>query len=63
MTTYTLDEPELGKLKDKVILITGCATGIGRAAAVIAHKHGAKLALADWNEEKLRELAEELGSN
>ncbi|KAK8220075.1 hypothetical protein M8818_000491 [Zalaria obscura] len=37
MTTYKLEDSELEGLKGKTILITGCATGIGRATVLIAH--------------------------
>jgi NADPH:quinone reductase-like Zn-dependent oxidoreductase len=38
MTTYILDPSELALLKGKTILIFGAATGIGHAAATIAHR-------------------------
>lgn len=37
MTTYDWDTDELKALAGKTILITGAATGIGRAALEIAH--------------------------
>jgi NAD(P)-dependent dehydrogenase (short-subunit alcohol dehydrogenase family) len=37
-------------LKDKVVVITGAGSGIGRALALSAAKEGAVLALSDWNE-------------
>ncbi len=36
-----------GLLKDKVAVITGAGSGVGRAAALIFARHGAKLMLAD----------------
>ena len=42
-------------LRDKVVVITGAGSGIGRALAILAASKGAKLALSDWNEEGLRE--------
>ncbi|MFZ0930801.1 MAG: SDR family NAD(P)-dependent oxidoreductase [Syntrophobacteraceae bacterium] len=44
-----------GRLEGKVAIITGAASGIGRATAVLFSREGAKLVLADWNEEGLRE--------
>ncbi len=44
-----------GRLEGKVAIITGAASGIGRAAAVLFSREGAKLVLADWHEEGLRE--------
>jgi NAD(P)-dependent dehydrogenase (short-subunit alcohol dehydrogenase family) len=42
-------------LEDKVVVITGAGSGIGRALAVESAKRGARLALADWNEDGLKE--------
>ena len=42
-------------LQDKVVVITGAGSGIGRALAVECAKRGALLALADWNEDGLKE--------
>ena len=39
-----------GTLEGKVIIVTGAATGIGRAAATLFAENGAKLLLADTNE-------------
>jgi NAD(P)-dependent dehydrogenase (short-subunit alcohol dehydrogenase family) len=42
-------------LEDKVVVITGAGSGIGRALAVDAARRGARLGLSDWNEEGLAE--------
>ncbi|MCM6776609.1 glucose 1-dehydrogenase [Nocardia sp. CDC159] len=47
-------------LGDKVALITGAASGIGAVAARVFTAHGAKLVLADLNDEKGNELAAEI---
>jgi NAD(P)-dependent dehydrogenase (short-subunit alcohol dehydrogenase family) len=44
-------------LKDKVVALTGAASGIGRALAQLLASRGASLALADVNEAGLRETA------
>ncbi len=48
------------RLRDKAALLTGAASGIGRATAFAFADEGAMLALADLNGEALRELEEEL---
>ena len=36
--------------KDKVALVTGGSSGIGRATAIAFAKKGAKIVIADWKE-------------
>ena len=45
-------------LKDKVVVITGAGSGIGRALAVDIARRGGLLALSDVNEENLAETVE-----
>lgn len=47
-------------LKDKVIVITGAASGIGEETARLFASKGAKLSLADVQAERLQELHAEL---
>ena len=49
-------------LKDKVVVITGAASGIGKALAQQFAKLGSHLALNDFNEEGLLETVKELQS-
>lgn len=48
------------KLTDKVAIITGAASGMGRAMAKVFFSEGAKLLLVDINDQSLRELQTEL---
>ncbi len=48
------------KLKDKVIVITGASSGIGRATAKLLSNEGAKVVLTARREEKLQELEKEI---
>ena len=60
-------------LKDKVIIITGAGSGIGRAAASVFSQAGAKLLVTDYNQEAAEEtrnlilekhgIAESLGTD
>ncbi len=49
-------------LKNRVVIVTGAASGIGRAIAVEYAKEGAKLALADINLEGLKTLKQQLNN-
>jgi NAD(P)-dependent dehydrogenase (short-subunit alcohol dehydrogenase family) len=60
MRSRPLKKGNAMELNGKVVVITGAASGIGREMArAFAHK-GAKLAIADINEEGLLEVKEEL---
>ena len=48
--------------QDKVVIITGASSGIGRATALILAQLNAKVVLASRNEEKLKALRQEIES-
>ena len=48
------------RLKNKVALITGAASGIGKASANLFAKEGAKVVAVDKNEETLQEVTREM---
>jgi NAD(P)-dependent dehydrogenase (short-subunit alcohol dehydrogenase family) len=48
----------LDKLEDKVVVITGAGSGMGREMALIAARRGALLAISDWNEQGLAETVD-----
>ena len=47
--------------RDRVVLITGASTGIGRAAALAFAQDGARVVVASRNRERLDDLAKEIG--
>lgn len=51
-----------GLLRDRVVLVTGAASGIGAEAARVAVREGARVALADRNLDGARSVATELAA-
>jgi len=50
----------MGKLEGKVAIVTGAGSGMGRAIAKLYAEEGAKVILADWNENNMNETLEEI---
>jgi NAD(P)-dependent dehydrogenase (short-subunit alcohol dehydrogenase family) len=48
------------QLQEKVAIITGAGSGIGKAAAILFAKEGAKVCLVSRTEEELRETVDEI---
>lgn len=51
------------KLKDKVAIVTGAASGMGKAIAELYAKEGAKVIIADLNLEKAEAVSKEINEN
>ncbi|MCH1624342.1 SDR family NAD(P)-dependent oxidoreductase [Ferdinandcohnia quinoae] len=52
----------MGRVQDKVALVTGGASGIGLSSAIILAKEGAKVVIADFNVEGAKEAAEKINA-
>ncbi|WP_068676058.1 SDR family NAD(P)-dependent oxidoreductase [Oceanobacillus sp. Castelsardo] len=53
----------MGRVENKVALLTGSASGIGLSTAQLMAKEGAKVVLADFNLEGAKHAAEEIRAN
>ena len=53
----------VSRLKNKIALITGAGTGIGRAIALALAREGAEIALVGRREEPLEAVAKEAGGS
>ena len=53
----------MGRLDNKVAIITGAASGMGEATAIMFAKEGAKVVLTDVQEEKIKTLASKIIEN
>lgn len=51
----------MGRVQEKVALVTGGASGVGRETALRLAREGARVAISDLNEAAGRELAREIG--
>jgi len=50
-----------GRVDDKVVIVTGAASGIGRGCAEVLAREGARVVLSDVNEALGREVAKAIG--
>ena len=58
--SLTCEDLGFQPIEDKVVLLTGASSGMGRAAALLLSKGGARLALVARRKQRLESLAAEL---
>ncbi|KAE9365034.1 NAD(P)-binding protein [Stipitochalara longipes BDJ] len=63
MAHLTINPSLLSTLKDRVVVLTGGATGIGRSTVRLFHQHGAKILFGDVADTHGLSLEKELGQN
>ncbi len=51
----------MGRVENKIALVTGAGSGLGRAISMMLAKEGARVTVTDINEESARETAELIG--
>jgi 3(or 17)beta-hydroxysteroid dehydrogenase len=52
----------MGRVQNKVAIVTGAASGVGKEDAILLAREGAKVVLTDVNEEAGRAVAKEIGA-
>ncbi|KAF3765624.1 NAD(P)-binding protein [Cryphonectria parasitica EP155] len=62
MTEILYSESDVQALKDKVVVLTGGAQGVGAATVALYHGLGAHVYFGDWDESKGKEVEQELQS-
>jgi 3(or 17)beta-hydroxysteroid dehydrogenase len=53
----------VGRVQDKVAIVTGGASGVGKEDALLLAREGAKVVITDINEEAGKAVAKEIGDN
>jgi 3(or 17)beta-hydroxysteroid dehydrogenase len=54
---------EMGRVQDKVAIVTGAASGVGKEDAILLAREGAKVVLTDVNEKDGAAVAAQIGAN